>query len=77
MKKQKPKEIVFLVENGMAVKKEVKTGISNDYYIEVIEGIPEGTEVVKGSFKAINKDLDNNMKVKVNNEKKAVIKEKE
>lgn len=77
MKKQKPKEIVFLVENGMAVKKEVKTGISNDYYIEVIEGIPEGTEVVKGSFKAINKDLDNNMKVKVNNEKKAVTKDKE
>lgn len=77
MKKQKPKEIVFVVENGMAVKKEIKTGISNDAYIEVIEGIPDGVEVIKGSFKAINKDLDNNMKVKVNNEKKVVKKDKE
>ncbi len=77
MKKQKPKEIVFVVENGMAVKKEVKTGISNDAYIEVIEGISDGVEVIKGSFKAINKDLDNNMKVKVNNEKKVVKKDKE
>ncbi len=77
MKKQKPKEIVFVVENGVAVKKEVKTGISNDAYIEVIEGIPDGVEVIKGSFKAINKDLDNNMKVKVNNEKKVVKKDNE
>ena len=77
MKKQKPKEIVFVVENGVAVKKEIKTGISNDAYIEVIEGIPEGVEVIKGSFKAINKDLDNNTKVKVNNEKKVVKKDKE
>lgn len=77
MKKQKPKEIVFVVENGVAVKKEVKTGISNDTYIEVIEGIPDGVEVIKGSFKAINKDLDNNMKVKVNNEKKVVKKDNE
>ena len=77
MKKQKPKEIVFVVENGTAVKKEVKTGISNDAYIEIIEGVPDGVEVIKGSFKAINKDLDNNMKVKVNNEKKVVKKDKE
>lgn len=77
MKKQKPKEIVFIVENGTSVKKEVKTGISNDAYIEVIEGIPEGVEVIKGSFKAINKDLENNMKIKVNNEKKIMKKDKE
>lgn len=77
MKKQKPKEIIFVVENGTAVKKEVKTGISNDMYIEVIEGIPEGAEVIKGSFKAINKELENNMKLKVNNDKKVVKKDKE
>lgn len=77
MKKQKPKEIVFVVENGTAVKKEVKTGISNDMYIEVIEGIPDGVEVIKGSFKAINKELENNMKIKVNNDKKVVKKDKE
>ena len=69
-KKAKPKEIVFVTENGIAKKKEVKTGISNDTYIEVTEGLDEGAEVVKGSFKAINKDLENDVKVKVANEKK-------
>jgi HlyD family secretion protein len=75
MKKVKPKEIVFIVENGVAKKREVKTGISSDSYIEVIEGLNEDIEVVKGSFKAINKDLDENAKIKVNNEKKEKKKE--
>ncbi len=43
---------------------------TNQAYIEIIEGIPDGVEVIKGSFKAINKELDNNVKVKVNNDKK-------
>ena len=70
MKKLKPKEVVFVIENGVAKKKEVKTGISDDTYIEITEGLSEGTEVVKGSFKAINKELDDNSKVKIDNEKK-------
>lgn len=70
MKRMKPKEIVFIIENGSAIKKEVKTGISDDAFIEIIDGLNEGVEVVKGSFKAINKELDNNVKVKVNNERK-------
>lgn len=65
----KPKEIVFIIENGVARKKEVNTGISNDTYIEIIEGLDEGLDVVKGSFKAINKDLDENSKVKIVNDK--------
>ena len=71
-KKNKPKEIVFIVENGIAKQKLVKTGISDDTYIEVIEGLSENEEVVKGSFKAINKDLEKDSKVKVNNEKKKI-----
>ncbi|MBN1634089.1 MAG: efflux RND transporter periplasmic adaptor subunit [Ignavibacteria bacterium] len=69
IKKNKPKEIIFVVENGVAKKKVVKTGISDATYIEIIEGVNEGEEVVKGSFKAINKELDDNSKVKVNDEK--------
>ncbi len=64
---QKPQEVVFIVENGTAKKLNVKAGISDDTYIEIIEGVNEGQEVVKGSFKAINKDLEDNMKVKVDN----------
>ena len=73
-KKIKPKEVVFIVENGIAKKKEVKTGISSDTYIEIVEGLPEGVDVVKGSFKAINKDLEDGMKVKLDNDKKTKIK---
>jgi HlyD family secretion protein len=76
-KRIKPKEVVFVIENGVAKKKEVKTGISNDTYIEITEGLTEGVEVVKGSFKAINKELDEGLKVKVDNEKKKISKDKE
>jgi HlyD family secretion protein len=68
--KQKPQEIVFIVENGVAKKKNVKTGISDDFYIEIIDGLNEGEEVIKGSFKAINKDLFESVKVKVDNDQK-------
>lgn len=67
-KKLKPKEIIFFIDNGVAKKEEVKTGISDDSYIEVTEGVQEGQEVVKGSFKAINKELEDGTKVKVDNE---------
>ena len=76
-KKIKAKEVAFIVENGVAKKKEVKTGISDDTYIEITEGITEGVEVVKGSFKAINKELDEGLKVKVDNDKKKISKDKE
>jgi HlyD family secretion protein len=68
--KVKPKEIVFTVDNSAAKKKEVKTGISNSEYIEIIDGLKEGDEIVKGSFKAINKDLYDAAKIKVNNTNK-------
>lgn len=64
-KEEKPPEVVFIVENGLAKKKDVKTGISDDAYIEIKEGINEGEQVVKGSFKAINTDLENDTKVKI------------
>lgn len=67
-RKQKPKEVIFVVENNSSKKEEVKTGISDDAYIEVLEGVKEDQEVVKGSFKAINKELEDGSKVKVDNE---------
>jgi len=69
-KKSRPKEIIFIVDNNAAKKENVKTGISNDSYIEITEGAQEGQEVVKGSFKAITKELEDGIKVKVDNETK-------
>jgi len=61
-------EIVFCVEDGKAVAKQVKTGIQSDEFIEVLEGLEEGAEIITGSYRAISKDLDNGAGVTINNE---------
>jgi len=65
-------EVVFVVENGKAVARQVKTGIQSDELIEILGGLEEGDEVVAGSYRAISKDLVNGAEVKINNEKKPV-----
>ncbi|MFC5270263.1 efflux RND transporter periplasmic adaptor subunit [Adhaeribacter terreus] len=66
---KKPKEelleIVFLHENGKAVAKKVKTGISDFDNIEILEGLKEGQEVISGPFRAVSKTLKNNDNVVV------------
>jgi HlyD family secretion protein len=62
-------EVVFCVEKGKAVAKQVKTGIQGDDLIEILEGLKEGDEVVTGSYRAISKDLDNGAVITINNEK--------
>ncbi len=70
-KKEKPKEVVFIVETGSPSKVkmvQVKTGISDDKYIEVIEGLSPDLEIVKGPYKSISKELEEGSVVKVDNE---------
>jgi HlyD family secretion protein len=61
-------EIVFCIEDGKAIAKQVKTGIQSDELIEILEGLEEGEEVVTGSYRAISKDLDNGAVVNVSND---------
>jgi HlyD family secretion protein len=63
-------EIVFCIENGKAVAKQVQTGIQSDELIEILGGLKEGDEVVTGSYRAISKDLENGAVVTVDNTKK-------
>lgn len=63
-------EVVFCIESGKAVARQVKTGIQSDERIEILEGLKEGEEVVSGSYRAISKDLDNGAVVRINNDKK-------
>ncbi len=66
----KPIEVIFQ-RDGEAVKQvPVKRGISDDNFVEILEGVTEGTEVISGGFKAINRELEDGKKVKVDNEKK-------
>ncbi len=64
-KETKVQEIVFVVDNNAAKLKQVKRGISDDAYAEIIEGVDEGEHVVSGSYKAISRELEDGSKVKV------------
>jgi HlyD family secretion protein len=59
-------EVVFVLQKDGTVKKAVvKSGIQDINYIEVLNGINAGDEVVVGPYIAISKNLKNGMKVKV------------
>ena len=61
----KPVEVVFVVENNRAKMVPVKRGISDDNYVEITEGLKENQEVVSGSYKAINRELEDGKEVVV------------
>ena len=61
-------ELVFVIQDGKAIAKAVKTGIQSDELIEVVDGLAEGDEVVSGSYRAISRDLVNGATVTVNND---------
>ncbi|MDH3903360.1 MAG: efflux RND transporter periplasmic adaptor subunit [Xanthomonadales bacterium] len=59
-KKAKDKEeqtYVFVMEDGKAVRKDVKVGISSDSDQEVIEGLEQGETVISGPFRVL-RDLN-------------------
>jgi HlyD family secretion protein len=60
----KPKEIVFVSENGVAKMREVKTGISDYENIEILEGLKEGDEVIAGPYFVVSKELKEGDRVK-------------
>ena len=66
----KPKEVIFVVENNIVKAMPVKRGISNDSYVEITEGAKEEMQVVSGSYKAINRELEDGAKVKIEEPKK-------
>ncbi len=68
--RNKPKEVVFIVENNTAKMVPVKTGISDDNYIEIKSGLKGGELVVSGSYKAISRQLKDGSKVRIEKKKK-------
>ncbi|MCS1410516.1 MAG: Macrolide export protein MacA [Verrucomicrobia subdivision 3 bacterium] len=63
--KNKPIEVVFVVEGDEAKMVSVERGISDDNYVEITSGLEVGQMVVSGSYKAIAEDLEDGKKVKV------------
>lgn len=65
--KKEATEVIFVVKDGKAVSVPVKRGISDDTHIEITEGAEEGMEVVSGPYRAINRELENDVAVKIEN----------
>lgn len=64
-KVKRPQSVVFLNKKGNAELVPVKTGISDRGFIEILEGLNEGDEVISGSFMAISKQLEDGSAIKV------------
>jgi HlyD family secretion protein len=62
---QKVNECVFIVKDGKAKMTSVKTGIQDNMYIEIVNGLKEGEEVATGPFSVISKTLKDGNKVNV------------
>jgi HlyD family secretion protein len=44
---------------------QVKTGITDGDFYEIISGVTEGQQIISGGYKAISKDLEDGKKVKL------------
>jgi HlyD family secretion protein len=65
MMNKKPKEVIFLVDNGKAKLVVVETGISDDNYLEIKKGVSGDEEVISGSYRAISRELNDGSVVRV------------
>jgi len=61
--KKREAEGVFVVRNGIATFRPVKTGVAGDEYFEVTDGLREGETIVGGTYQAI-RDLEDGAKVR-------------
>jgi len=64
IKKDDEAEVVFVCTNDVLSIKQVKTGIQDDKYIQILSGINEHDEIVIGPYSAISKTLKAGDKVK-------------
>jgi HlyD family secretion protein len=59
------RELVFVISEGKAVIKEVKSGIQDNNYIEILEGVNEGDEIITAPYTAVSKKLKDGSLVEV------------
>jgi HlyD family secretion protein len=71
--KEDLQRIVFVVKDNKVFMREVKTGIADNAYIVIEEGIEPGEQVVSGSYRAITRQLKHEIAI---SEKKADNKKK-
>ncbi|HAX93833.1 MAG TPA: efflux RND transporter periplasmic adaptor subunit [Bacteroidales bacterium] len=57
--------LVFVTDGERALAKDVKTGIQDNSYIEILSGVSEGDRVVSAPFSAISKKLSDSTLVEI------------
>ena len=67
---KKIQEIVFIIEKSKAKKLNVETGISDDNYIQIKSGLSGKEDVVSGTYRAISRELNDDVTVRVENKGK-------
>jgi HlyD family secretion protein len=70
-KSPKQSEVVFVVEGDQVKMVPVKIGITDGTHWEILEGLNEGQEFVSGSYKAVNKELEDGKKITKTGDKTA------
>jgi HlyD family secretion protein len=60
-----PMVVVFTVSEGKAFMKEVKTGIQDNNYIEITDGLSPDDEIIVSPYSAISRQLKNDLQVEV------------
>lgn len=63
-KTEEIQECVFLFEDGIAKKQDVKTGIQDNMYIEIVSGVKDSLEVITAPYSVVSKTLKNDDKVR-------------
>lgn len=62
---QKIKEFIFKVTDGKIKQVEVKTGIQDNDYIQIISGINKEEEIICGPYSSVSKTLKESTKIKI------------
>ena len=50
-------EVVFVYSDGKAIMKKVETGIQDNMYIQILDGLSLEDEVITGPYRAVSKKL--------------------
>jgi HlyD family secretion protein len=57
--------VVFIYKDGVVKLREVKTGLSDNRFMEIKDGVADGETVVSGSYNAIARELNDGAKVTI------------
>ncbi len=59
----RPKEYIFVYADGKAIQTEVRTGIQDTQYIQILSGLEEGQEVITGPYRLVSRELSDGSQV--------------